>query len=484
MIDKQTLFNALMRRNLSAFIEKSFQTADHSQLYQPNWHIDVIADYLQRCASGEIKRLIINLPPRSLKSVCVSVAFPAWLLGHYPNQRVVCVSYADELAKKLARDCRTVMDAIWYKKAFPKTRINPNKRSEGEFETTEQGYRLATSTGGVLTGRGGGWIIIDDPLKPQDALSETRRKAVNQWFSSTLFSRLDNKQTGCIIVVMQRVHLDDLSAYVQLSEEWTVLSLPAIATKAEEFQLTNGKIYKREIGDILNPALESKETLDGQKQAMGTYNFSAQYQQEPIPASGNVINWDWFQFYQTLPEKKAGAQIYQSWDTAMKAHDGSDYSSCVTILETDKKYYVLNVYRAKLDFPALKKKIVEMKQAYGANIVIIEDKGSGTGLIQQLKAENFMTKAYEPKGDKADRIVAQSASIEAGLVYLPEGAPWLDDFRIEVISFPYGRNDDQIDALAQGLDYIRNRPRGFFDSHWEAPKSSVYRRPTFSTGQW
>lgn len=448
--------NAVLRESLSAFIEKTYLTVDAGQGYIRNWHIDILADMLEKCASGEINRLIINLPPRSLKSICASVAFPAWLLGHYPDKRIIAVSYAEGLANKHARDCRAIMETDWYKDTFRNTRINPHKRSESEFETTKNGCRISTSIGGVLTGRGGSMIIIDDPLKPQDALSDVKRKGCNQWFDNTLFSRLDNKETGCIIIVMQRVHMDDLVDYVQRNEDWTLLNMPAIADEKEVYKLSNGKTHMREVGDILNPALESKATLDKVKANLGVYNFSAQYQQKPVLVSGNVINWNWFRFYDVLPEKERFKRIIQSWDTAMTTHDGSDYSACVTIVQIDQQYYILNVFREKLDFPSLKRKVYEMQEDFGADSVIIENKGSGTSLLQQLEAEGFWrAKEFDPKGSKADRICAQSAHVECGEVFIPVAAPWLNDFRDEILAFPYGRNDDQIDAFSQAMDWLK-----------------------------
>ncbi|MGL5254308.1 MAG: hypothetical protein ACRC9L_04885 [Brevinema sp.] len=168
-----------------------------------------------------------------------------------------------------------MMETNIYKELFPQTRLNPNKKTETEFETTQNGYRLSTSVGGTLTGRGGNIIIIDDPLKPQDALSEVKRNSVNQWHNNTLLSRLDNKNTGSIIIVMQRLHEDDLCGFVTDKEEWTVLSLPAIATKDEEFILSNGKRIIRWAGDILNPRLESASILENIKKSVGSYNFEA-----------------------------------------------------------------------------------------------------------------------------------------------------------------------------------------------------------------
>jgi hypothetical protein len=181
----------------------------------PLFPVDAIAWQLDRVRRGEIRRLIINMPPRSLKSIAASVAFPSFVLGHDPSRRIICVSYSGDLAKKHSNDFRAVLESAWYRSIFPHTRIGPFKNSETEIELMARGFRLATSVGGTLTGRGGEIIIIDDPLKPDDALSEVKRSAANNWFTNTLLSRLDDKRTGAIVVVMQRVHIDDLTGFSQ-----------------------------------------------------------------------------------------------------------------------------------------------------------------------------------------------------------------------------------------------------------------------------
>jgi predicted phage terminase large subunit-like protein len=222
-------------------------------------------------------------------------------------------------------------------------------------------------------------------------------------------------------------------------------------------------IITREKGDVLNPQLESEATLEKIKANLGSYNFSAQYQQEPIPESGNIINWDWFQSYSEIPTATRFSRVIQSWDTAMKAHDGSDYSACITMMEVDSHYYILDAYRGKLDFPSLKKKVIDYKERFEADSVVIEDKNSGTSLIQQLRSEGIFCIEYKPEGTKADRMVAQSAAIEAGRVHLPKEAPWLDDLQSEIVSFPYGRNDDQVDALSQALHWLTTRSISILD---------------------
>src|ERR1700692_1201556 len=199
------LLQALLRNDFRVFVEKVFLTLTPGQTYIRSWHIDAIAYQLERVRRGEIRRLIINMPPRSLKSIMASVAFPAFVLGLEPSRRIICVSYSGDLAKKHSNDFRAVLESSWYRRAFPTTRIGPYKNSETEIELTARGFRLATSVGGTLTGRGGDIIVIDDPLKPDDALSETKRSGANQWFTNTLLSRLEAKRTGAIVVVMQRV---------------------------------------------------------------------------------------------------------------------------------------------------------------------------------------------------------------------------------------------------------------------------------------
>ncbi len=204
--EERSVLSALLRRDLAAFTQRCFQTVVPGQEFLPNWHIEAIAHHLELCRSGHIQRLIVTLPPRNLKSICASVAFPAFALGHDPSLRILCASYSQDLTAKHARDCRAVVESRWYQRLFPRTRIDRRKNAEAEFETTARGTRLGTSVGGTLTGRGGNIILIDDAMKPTDAMSETKRRAVNEWYDTTLASRLDRKTEGVIVLVMHRLH--------------------------------------------------------------------------------------------------------------------------------------------------------------------------------------------------------------------------------------------------------------------------------------
>jgi hypothetical protein len=279
---RPAIVRAVLRNDFQSFLHRCMQTLNPSTHYLWNWHIQAIGYQLERIRRREINRLIINMPPRHLKSLTVSVAFPAYLLGLEPWHRIFAISYAGELSDKHAGDFRSIVESGWYKRAFPQMRI---KRShEDEVVTTQRGFRKSTSVSGALTGLGGNIFIIDDPQKVWDAQSESRRKSLNEWVSHTLMSRLDNKQTGVIIVVMQRVHMDDLSGYLtSSSNDWTVLSLPAIAEADEQIPIGDGELYHRGAGEALHPDFESLETLEKQRRTVGPDVFAAQYQQCPVP---------------------------------------------------------------------------------------------------------------------------------------------------------------------------------------------------------
>lgn len=452
--DAPMLVSAIVRDSLAATIEMSFATISPGQAYIPGWHIEAMAYQLERLERGEINRLIITLPPRNLKSIAASVAFAAWCLGRDPTRRIIGVSYGQELAGKHSRDCRAVMQSPWYRSAFPNTHIDPKKNTESEFATTRKGFRMATSIGGSLTGRGGDLIIIDDPHKPDEVLSDDQREKVHSWFGNTLLSRLDNKHEGAIVVIQQRVHEDDLAGRLIEKGGWVHLNLPAIAEEAETIAVGPGMTKRRRPGDVLHPERESLADLEALKRDMGSYTFAGQYQQNPVPAGGGLVQLKWLRTYEKLPPSKAGDLIIQSWDTALTAKETSDYSVCLTFLRQGKNHYLLDVFRDRLEFPSLEPKVIELAAKFAASYVIIEDAGSGTALIQCLRhVPDLRVGRMKPSTDKATRLMTQSPAIEQGYLHVPQDAPWLATFVREVTRFPKSRHDDQVDALSQYLEY-------------------------------
>ena len=450
----------ILRRDPYAFAHRAFIELNPQTPFSPNWHVEIITAYLEQVRVGNIRRLIINLPPRGLKSHCASIVFPAWLLGHNPSAQVICVSYAQDLAEKLARDCRALMSSQFYRLLFA-TRISAQKQAIAEFETTQKGYRLSTSIGGVLTGRGADYVVIDDPLKPDEAISDLRRTAVNNWFDGTLYSRLNDKARGAIVLIMQRLHLDDLVGHVLCNEPWHVVSLPAIAEQDEEFVIDTPygrRQYRRKIGDVLHPERESRETLDRTRQTIGSYNFAAQFQQNPVPAGGAMVKVAWLRQFDPGGEPSHFPEIVQSWDTANKSTELSDYSVCTTWGIVTDAYYLLHVYRERLNYPELKRAVRELAERFHATWVVIEDKASGTQLIQELKAEGLVqVQAHEPppRMDKKMRLHAQTGIFESGHIWLPKAATWLDEYVRELTSFPLARYNDQVDSTTQALEFVR-----------------------------
>ncbi len=454
-------YQFILRRDFTSFIERSFYELNPQAPLLLSPHIEVIATRLEACRQGRIRRLIINLPPRHLKSHCASVAFPAWYLGHNPAGHVICASYGQDLADKLARDCRNIMMSGWYQQLFP-TRL-AERLAVHDYTTMDLGTRMATSVGGVLTGRGADLIIIDDALKPDEALSESRRKAVNEWYDNTLLSRLNDKAQGCIIIIMQRLHQEDLVGHVLEQEPWEVLSFPAIAEQDETFAIESPlgrRLFQRKEGDVLHPERETLQTLAGIREKMGEYNFSSQYQQNPIPLGGAMVKTDWLRYYERgeLPER-FDIKV-QSWDTANKSTELSDYSVCTTWGRAHGQLYLLHVFRQRLNYPDLKRKVTELARLHNANRILIEDKASGTQLIQDLQAERVSgITAYQPLpgNDKIIRLHAQTAWFENGLVFLPRSATWLADYVTELTGFPGTKYDDQVDSTTQALDHLKVR---------------------------
>lgn len=452
-VTPEQALQAVISLDLRAFIEFSFGVLRPGVIFRPNWHIDAMAHKLSQIASGEIKRLIITLPPRNLKSICASVALPAYFLGHNPSERVVAVSYSQELAKTHANDFRRVVNDPLYRATFPKMRVL--RDTDSEIQTTMRGRRYATSIEGTLTGRGGNLFIIDDPIKPNDAHSEAARAKSIEWYRSTLVTRPDDKTAARIVVVMQRIHEQDLVGYLLEQGGFEILNLPAIAQTDAEYGLSAGGIYQRKKGELLHPDHESVEVLRDLKKNMGSYAFSAQYQQSPVPPGGRIIKRRWLKTYQSLNGMEPRDRIFVSWDIALSENESGDYSAGVVLLCRGETFYVLDVVRGRFRFDNLKRKIIDLSREYRRrSSLLIEESPISHGLIQSLRESHINVVTFRPDKDKTARVISQSDLFEGGSVFFPETAPWLDDFVHELLAFP-GRHDDQVDALVQGLAYQR-----------------------------
>jgi predicted phage terminase large subunit-like protein len=448
---------ALFRADFASFAERAFVELAPSTPYLPNWHLDLIASRLGDVHQGRLRRLIINVPPRSLKSHVASVALPAWVLGHHPERSIICASYGLDLADALAIQCRQVMMSRWYQRFFP-TRLVAAKPALHDLRTTGGGMRYATSVGGALTGRGGDLILIDDPLKPEDALSDAARTRVNDWLDHTVRSRLNDQRTGAIVIIMQRLHLDDLVGHVLSQEPWEVLALPAIAEQEERWAYTTlagPQVFERRPGDLLHPAREPLAVLDRQRETFGSYTFSAQYQQSPVPLGGGLVKVAWLQWYEKHERPESFDQILQSWDTASRASELADYSVCTTWGRLGPRAYLLDVYRQRVNYPELKEAVRVLAARWKPDVILIENAASGIQVLQETRNEGLTALTpVTPKGEKVMRVHAVTGRIEQGDLWLPRRAPWLETYVAELTSCPRAKHDDQVDATAQALQWI------------------------------
>ncbi|MEQ9190530.1 MAG: phage terminase large subunit [Alphaproteobacteria bacterium] len=450
---------ALYRNDFEAFATRAFEIVNPGKTYQENWHLEMLCWLLTRARNGQERRLIINLCPRSLKSFIASVAFPAWCLGNDPTMRFICCSYSMTLAETFHRQFLSIVSSSWFIKTFPKFRPG-DKVTQTELTTRSEGYRFATSVGGTLTGRGGEFIIIDDPLDSQGAMSEADRNRVNNWYSSSVPSRLDDPKSASIIIVSQRIHENDLTGYVETIGSWNKVSVPAIATEDCEVQVNDTEIVERRKGEPMHNSRMGLDELAEVKKALGSANFEAQYQQSPMPFTGNLIELKWFNRYPFTRSFKYD-QIVQSWDTASEEGIKNSYSVCTTWGKSNKCWLLLDVYRHQHNYPALLKRAKQLAHDYKVHRILVEKANSGHALGQQLHDELQVAVALvPPRGDKISRLETGSALIEAGRIFLPDEAPWLAEFLKEVLTFPNGKYDDQVDSLSQFLNWVWLTERG------------------------
>lgn len=444
--------NALARENFFVFAMLAFQLL-HDEPFMSNWHVAAIANVLQQFHEAPSGRQIITMPPRTMKSFLGSVCYPAWLLGKNPGEKIICASYSHDLSHQFAFQMRRLVLTPRYRSIFPETHIDPKKSAVGEIATTKGGYRLSTSVQGTLTGRGGQYIIIDDPIKAGDAGSEVVRESAANWYRSTVTSRLNNPKKGKILLIAQRLHLEDLPGQLLAGGGWQQLDLPLIAWQEQEIELFPGKSIIRPPGHPLHDERIGEQEIARLRADMGERDFEAQYNQRPLAAGGTLFKLEWLQRYDKPPESHEIQGIFQSWDTAYEIAEGNDYSACTTWALSGKRCYLLDVYRERLQFPDLERAVYKQRDKWKADLVVVEKAGSGISLYQNIwdPSTRPWINCLRPGGSKQDRASQQSPKIEAGRVWLPKSAPWLRTFEDEYVAFPQSKFDDQVDSMIQFL---------------------------------
>ena len=446
-------------RSFRAYVEQAWPILEPATPFLPNWHIDLIAEHLEAVTAGEITRLLINVPPRYMKSLLVSVLWPTWEWIAQPSKRWICTSYSESLSLKHSIDRRTVLQSEWYQARWGATvQLAADQNVKGEFQNTQRGVMVATSTSGSITGKGGNRIVVDDPHNPTQAESDVQRESALGYFRRTLSTRLDDKKHDAIVVVMQRLHERDLSAQCQ-DLGFVHVCLPAEAeTRTEIVFPRSGRIVTREAGDVLWPEREDRAELAQQKQLLGSAAFAGQYQQRPAPAGGLIFQREWFRFYDDLPRLN---QYAQSWDMAFKDKQDSDYVVGLVAGRKGADIFLIDRAKGQWAFSESCRRVQALTDRYPrATTILIEDAANGTAIIDALKHNISGIVAVRPEGGKLARAQAAQPKVEAGNIYLPNPRPhgrlvpgreWVDDFLHQLTIFPNGAHDDDVDAFTQLL---------------------------------
>jgi predicted phage terminase large subunit-like protein len=466
--------------SLRQFVEAAWPLVEPATLFAANWHIDAICDYLQAASRGEIRRLLINVPPRHMKSLAVSVFWPAWWWTFAPHIRFLSASYGASLAERDAIKSRDLLRSRWYRERWPGLELKGDVNRTSRYENSASGYRIATSVGGEATGEGGDVIIIDDPHKTEEALSATARARVIDWHDGTLGFRFNDPKTGVEVVVMQRLHEQDLAGHLLERSGWTHLCLPARYEPAHPFVWPADP--RTEVGELLWPAHVPEPELKRIEETMGSFRVAGQLQQRPAAQEGELLKRAWWRFYEPnllnddqLDRLPRFQQIIASWDTAFKDTTTSDYvvGQVWGIHGADR--YLLYSYRQKASLQQTKDAMraahtwVEQRWPRIPHRILIEKSANGVEIIAELQRELPGVLPITVTADKTTRAMAASPPLEAGNIHLPgravpgsasgyQAADWVAQLIEEAASFPNGRHDDQIDAYSQAINYARTHP--------------------------
>ncbi|MBO9597130.1 MAG: phage terminase large subunit [Cohnella sp.] len=447
-------------RHLNAYIRQCWGVIEPGTEYMHNWHIDAISEHLEAVEQGQITRLLINMPPRYMKSIAVTVAWPTRHWAKRPESRFISLSYSQMLSMKHNIDRRNIIQSPWYQNNWgDRFALMDDQNTKTKFQNDKMGFMFATSIGGTLTGEGGDFIIVDDPHNPKMAESEAERTAAVEFFKTTLPTRLNDKKKGAIIVVMQRLHEQDISGFVLEQGGYTHLCLPGEAPQRTMIHFPiSGREHIREAGEPLWPEREGKAELEAMKKAMGSYGYSGQYDQRPSPGEGGMLKRQWWQYYTFDPTKKQFDEMLQSWDCTFKDSDGSDYVVGQVWGRIGANKYLLDQVRARMDINDTMQAITQLTAKWPrAKLKLVEDKANGPAVIQMLRNKIGGLVPVNPEGGKMARVSAVSPEIEAGNVFLPESAAWVQDFVEECSSFPKGAHDDQVDAMSQAINRLQYR---------------------------
>lgn len=489
------------RRSLGRFIREAWPIVEPATEFVHGWHIDAVCEHLEAVTAGEIKRLIINVPPRTMKSLTAAVFWPCWEWLDAAHIRWLFASYAADLSTRDSVKCRrliesrggkqdgTLLERIGYQGLLQLLTDEPwqitgDQNAKTKYETTETGMRLATSVGGVATGEGGDRIVVDDPLNAKQARSDAERVAANLWWDETMTTRFNNAQAAAVIV-MQRLHEADLTGHLLEKGGWTHLCLPAEYEPKHPFVWPGDP--RTVEGELLEPVRLSEVRLLELARDLGSYGYAGQMQQRPSPAEGGMFKRHWWRRYVGVPPQ--WSRMLASWD--MRFSDSEEAATSYVVGQVwgcdGADRYLLGQIRARLSFTESVRAVRALSAWQPqARARLVEDKANGPAVIDTLKREITGLVKIQPEGGKEVRAAAVEPVVEAGNVYLPAGefipAPpgyeptRVDAFIDECAVFPNGAHDDQVDAMTQALNWLDARAQTTTVPYMPNGKPKVTRR--------
>lgn len=479
------------RRRLAAFVRRYWSVVEPAAPLVWNWHLDAICEHLEAVTAGHIRRLIINVPPGHMKSLLVSVFWPAWVWASSPGWRSLFGSYAEGLAVRDSIKCRSIIESARYRADYCEPdgwSLLDDQNAKAEYGTTQRGHRISVGVGGKATGLRGDAVVVDDPLNALEAQSPAVRQRAIEWWDLAMSTRLNNAAKGAHVVIMQRLHEDDLTGHLLRRGGYEHLRLPS-EFEPKHASVTCGGLWRdprTEEGELLFPALFPAEVLADAKVALGEQGYSEQHRQNPTPRGGGLFKAAWWKRYRQAP------RLVHRWaasvDCTFKGKEAKSKKADFVVMQVwacvGAHRYLVWQSRKRMSFTETKAAVKRMAERWHLDVVLVEDKANGPAIIDELRDEVPGIIAVDPgQAGKEARAAAVTPLVEAGQVWIPEdesgnvqvwngteyedtggweadtnsGKP-VDTFLAELGGFPRAANDDQVDALSQALRWLREAP--------------------------